>query len=128
MVPCRFYVTPKSYLDLISLYLQLLAQRRQELHAARDRLLNGLGKLQEANEVVDRMQGELALLQPVLVEKTAATQELLMQVRHCSSTPVLRRFCSGVARHTSGLGSADDPPRCNRLPCSLSHTAPACQP
>ena len=77
---CRFYVTPKSYLDLISLFLQLLSQRQQELHAARDRLLNGLDKLQGANEVVDRMQRELAALQPVLVEKTASTQELLLQV------------------------------------------------
>eukprot|EP00967_Tisochrysis_lutea_P098188 scaffold144806_cov19-Tisochrysis_lutea.AAC.6 len=47
---------------------------------ARDRLLNGLAKLQETNIVVDRMQTELNELQPVLAEKTKDTQRLLVQV------------------------------------------------
>jgi dynein heavy chain len=48
--------------------------------AARDRLLNGLAKLQETNITVDAMQKELAALQPVLAQKTADTQQLLLQV------------------------------------------------
>jgi len=48
---------------------------------ARDRLLNGLAKLQETNIVVDRMQRELSELQPILAEKTKDTQRLLTQVR-----------------------------------------------
>lgn len=43
---CRMYVTPKSYLDLIALYIQLLRERRTALALARERLLNGLAKLQ----------------------------------------------------------------------------------
>jgi len=76
----RYYVTPKSYLDLIHLYISLLRGTRQEMAMARDRLLNGLAKLQETNIVVDRMQTELNELQPVLAEKTKDTQRLLVQV------------------------------------------------
>lgn len=47
---------------------------------ARDRLLNGLAKLQETNVVVDRMQHELSELQPILADKTRDTQRLLAQV------------------------------------------------
>jgi len=53
----------------------------QEMAMARDRLLNGLAKLQETNIVVDRMQRELSELQPILAEKTKDTQRLLTQVR-----------------------------------------------
>ena len=52
----RYYTTPKSYLDLISLYLQLLAEKREEFSVARDRLLNGLQKLTETNTLVDSMK------------------------------------------------------------------------
>ena len=48
---------------------------------ARDRLLNGLYKLNETNSLVDGMKAELALLQPVLEAKSQATAELLAQVR-----------------------------------------------
>ncbi|KAJ9522811.1 hypothetical protein QJQ45_019799, partial [Haematococcus lacustris] len=76
----RFYVTPKSYLDLIHLYISLLRGKRQDMALARDRLLNGLSKLQETNVVVDKMQRELNELQPVLAAKTVDTQRLLIQV------------------------------------------------
>ncbi|GBF88264.1 dynein heavy chain axonemal protein, partial [Raphidocelis subcapitata] len=76
----RVYTTPKSYLDMISLYLELLAAKREENGAARDRLLNGLRKLQETNSLVEGMRGELAALQPVLASKAAATAELLARV------------------------------------------------
>ena len=52
----RYYTTPKSYLDLISLYLRLLADKREEMALAKDRLLNGLQKLNETNSLVDRMK------------------------------------------------------------------------
>ena len=66
----RYYTSPKSYTDLISLYTSLLAEKRTEYGEARDRLLNGLNKLQETNAVVDTMQAQLNQLQPVLEEKT----------------------------------------------------------
>lgn len=76
----RYYTTPKSYLDLITLYLQLLNEKREEFSEARDRLLNGLQKLTETNALVDNMKLELADLQPVLEAKSKATAELLKKV------------------------------------------------
>ena len=76
----KFYTTPKSYLDLINLYTSLLAEKREELGNARDRLLNGLMKLDETNELVANMKIKLGELQPVLVEKSAATEILLVEV------------------------------------------------
>jgi len=58
---------------------------REEVAAARDRLLNGLSKLQQTNSTVDSMKSDLALLQPILEAKAAATAQLLVQVgRHFS--------------------------------------------
>lgn len=73
---CRYYTSPKSYMDLISLYTSLLAEKTGEYGEARDRLLNGLNKLQDTNAVVDSMQAQLNQLQPVLEEKA--------QVHSCS--------------------------------------------
>ena len=58
----------------------LLFCLREEYMVARDRLLNGLYKLNETNQLVDGMKAELALLQPVLETKSKATAELLVQV------------------------------------------------
>ena len=79
----RFYTTPKSYLDLINLYISLVAEKRQETTLARDRLINGLLKLEETNTIVDTMQVELIELQPLLKEKGEATAKLLEQVSLC---------------------------------------------
>lgn len=76
----RYYTTPKSYLDLINLYLQLLREKREEYTVAKDRLLNGLYKLNETNALVDGMKAELAELAPVIEAKAASTAELLIKV------------------------------------------------
>ena len=48
----KVYTTPKSYLDLIYLYLHLFKSKRQELNANKIRLANGLHKLEQANKQV----------------------------------------------------------------------------
>jgi len=48
----------------------------------RDRLTNGLNKLQQTNEVVARMKQELDDLKPILHERSRKTQELLVNVQH----------------------------------------------
>ncbi len=45
----QVYTTPKSYLDLINLYLSVLQEKRDELAKLRRRLAVGVGKLEEAN-------------------------------------------------------------------------------
>jgi hypothetical protein len=81
----RYYVTPKMFLDLVSLYDSLLRSKQAELEGARARLLCGIQKLQETNAAVDVMTQQLNDLQPLLAEKTGTTQKLLEQV--CEGPP-----------------------------------------
>ncbi len=53
------YVTPTSYLELITLFQQLLAQKRAENEKAFSRYSTGLQKLQSSSEQVAVMQIEL---------------------------------------------------------------------
>ena len=48
----KVYNTPKSYLDLINLYMHSLDQKRKELSSNVIRLTNGLTKLEQANNQV----------------------------------------------------------------------------
>ncbi|GBG25533.1 Dynein heavy chain 6, axonemal [Hondaea fermentalgiana] len=74
------YTTPKSYLDLIELYMSMLHDKRGELTLARDRLSNGIIKLEETNEMVQNLKQELNELMPVLEEKSKDAEVLLKQV------------------------------------------------
>ncbi|XP_050398729.1 dynein axonemal heavy chain 6 [Patella vulgata] len=73
----RYYTTPTSYLELINLYLTMLAERTKILKNARDRVKNGLLKLLETNDVVDKMKVELVGLEPELKKKSESTQVLM---------------------------------------------------
>lgn len=52
----KYYITPKSYLDCVNLYIVLLDEKRKESIAAQDRFLNGLNKLKETNELIATMK------------------------------------------------------------------------
>ncbi|XP_060619679.2 dynein axonemal heavy chain 6 isoform X2 [Anolis sagrei] len=73
----RYYTTPTSYLELINLYLSMLSEKRKELVSARDRVKNGLTKLLETNELVDKMKLDLSALEPVLKEKSVDVEALM---------------------------------------------------
>lgn len=72
------YVTPTSYLELISTFRTLLESKRAENTKMKNRYLVGLEKLQSSAEQVAGMQGELQALQPQLI-KTVAEVEALME-------------------------------------------------
>lgn len=74
------YSTPKSYLDLIHLYTEMLSEKREEKMKVQKRLVVGLDKLQEANSVVSSLQEELTALQPILAQKKVETDELIVVV------------------------------------------------
>ncbi|XP_076584320.1 dynein axonemal heavy chain 6 [Chaetodon auriga] len=73
----RYYTTPTSYLELINLYLSMLEEKRQQLVFARDRVKNGLTKLLETNELVDKMKVDLSALEPVLKQKSIDVDALM---------------------------------------------------
>ncbi|CAF0978027.1 unnamed protein product [Adineta ricciae] len=55
----RNYVTPSNFLELTTGYRKLLYEKRKELCDARDKLSNGLGKIEEAKVQVTQMSVEL---------------------------------------------------------------------
>ncbi|CEL99773.1 unnamed protein product [Vitrella brassicaformis CCMP3155] len=74
------YVTPKSYLDLISLYLKMLEEKTEQLSTQRNRLAVGVTKLEETNKEVANLKTELTALEPVLKQKKQEAEELLVVV------------------------------------------------
>eukprot|EP00879_Flechtneria_rotunda_P029616 GHRR01032042.1.p1 GENE.GHRR01032042.1~~GHRR01032042.1.p1 ORF type:complete len:1612 (+),score=608.41 GHRR01032042.1:122-4837(+) len=74
------YTTPKSYLELIALYKTLLAQKRAELQAAKERLQNGVEKIAQASAQVADLQQNLREEQIVVEEKKAQTDALIHSI------------------------------------------------
>lgn len=58
----RVYTTPKSYLDLINLYLIALDQKWNEFNINKNRLSNGLKKLNNTNANIAELKVKLAEL------------------------------------------------------------------
>jgi dynein heavy chain len=75
-----FYVTPKSFLELIALYVGMVQEQRERMDAAISRLSVGIQKLTDTNKLVSGMREELNELQPVLKVKTTEAEELLVRV------------------------------------------------
>lgn len=74
------YTTPKSYLELISLYKSLLETKRADLKASKDRLENGVDKIAQASNQVAELQGALQGEQIIVEEKKAATDALIVSI------------------------------------------------
>ncbi|CAL1172366.1 unnamed protein product, partial [Cladocopium goreaui] len=73
----KVYVTPKSYLDLISLYLEMIQEKKDEKDVSLKRLQTGVDKIDEANSFVNNLQEELTKLAPVISEKIKEADELV---------------------------------------------------
>ena len=54
------WTTPKSYLELLSLYRNLLAKKREENDKAQARLIAGIQKLVQCGETVAQLEVEVA--------------------------------------------------------------------
>ena len=61
-----FYVTPTSYLELISSFIQLLKEQRDVVSQGKFRYDVGIEKIEEAASSVASLQKDLEDLQPVL--------------------------------------------------------------
>jgi dynein heavy chain len=76
----RVYTTPKSYLDLISLYNKVLETKRLEFNTNKNRLAIGLRKLNDTNSNIAELKIKLAVMQPKLVVKNEELKVALVQV------------------------------------------------
>jgi dynein heavy chain len=74
------YTTPKSYLELISLYDSLLAQKRADLKVQKDRLENGVDKIAQASAHVKDLQTNLQQEQIIVEEKKSTTDALIVSI------------------------------------------------
>ncbi|KAK7127569.1 hypothetical protein R3I93_020220 [Phoxinus phoxinus] len=75
------YVTPKSYLELLSIFSSLIGQKKQELHSARQRMKTGLDKLLSTAEDVAKMQEELEMMRPQLEEAAKDTVVTMEKIK-----------------------------------------------
>jgi len=76
----KVYTTPKSYLDLIQLYKEMLSSNQAKVEDQRERMVIGVQKLDETESLVSGLKADLTKLQPVLEEKTIAADALLKSV------------------------------------------------
>lgn len=71
------YVTPTSYLELLTMYKQILGAKRKEVGYQTNRLRSGLDKLESANREVEEMKIQLREMQPELEKKNKEVIELM---------------------------------------------------
>ncbi|XP_018092353.2 dynein heavy chain 11, axonemal-like [Xenopus laevis] len=74
------YTTPKSFLELIKLYWNLLGKKRNELVQKMERLENGLQKLQTTALQVEDLKSKLAIQEVELHQKNRDMEALIAKV------------------------------------------------
>ncbi|KAK0159284.1 hypothetical protein PV328_010180 [Microctonus aethiopoides] len=75
------YVTPSSYLEMLSNYGKLLQRRKSELSAGILRFRTGLDKLNSTEIEVKQMQIQLTNMKPELEKATIATASVINQIQ-----------------------------------------------
>jgi dynein heavy chain len=89
------YTTPTSYLELINIYTGMLTEQRRDIQSRVKRYAGGYLKLQETNTVVEQLQVDLTRLQPVLVQASKDTAQLLVDLqRDQAEASVQREQCA----------------------------------
>ncbi|XP_069500104.1 dynein axonemal heavy chain 1 [Ambystoma mexicanum] len=75
------YITPKSYLELMGIFSQLIGKKKQELKTAKTRMKTGLDKLLQTAEDVAKMQAELETMRPLLEEAAQDTVTTMEKIK-----------------------------------------------
>lgn len=77
----HYYVTPKSYLDFLKLYLKMQEAQTNKIKNNSNRISTGLRKLYETFDTVGEMKTKLKAMAPALLEKNEATFKLMESLR-----------------------------------------------
>lgn len=72
-----YYVTPKSYLEFLKLFIKMHELQTNKIKNDSDRISNGLHKLYETFDTVGDMKTKLKAMAPALLEKNEATLKLM---------------------------------------------------
>jgi len=71
------YVTPTSYLEVLSTFKTLLAIKREEVQTAKKRLVIGLDKLESTEVEVDILKKQIIEMQPVLIQTSKEVSDMM---------------------------------------------------
>jgi dynein heavy chain len=71
------YVTPTSYLELLSIFSKIFGLKKNELIQAKKRTKTGLDKLLLTEKEVTKLRGELEQMQPLLAEAVLETTQTM---------------------------------------------------
>ncbi|RXM27080.1 Dynein heavy chain 11, axonemal [Acipenser ruthenus] len=74
------YTTPKSFLELLKLYKNLLGKKRKELTQKMERLENGLQKLQTTASQVEDLKAKLAIQEVELHQRNKDMEALIAKI------------------------------------------------
>ena len=74
------YVTPTSYLELLSIFSKIFGSKKNELIMARKRTKTGLDKLLSTEKDVTKLRADLEQMQPLLVEAVAEAETTMATI------------------------------------------------
>ena len=74
------YTTPKSFLELINLYIKILSEKHAEFQGKIERLNSGLDKLKSTGVMVEELKSQLALQEIELGKKNEEADHLIKVV------------------------------------------------
>ena len=75
------YVTPTSYLELLKTFKLLHKMKKMEISDVRDKLANGVAKLESAGKDVAELQIKLREMQPVLKKTQKEVEEMMIVIK-----------------------------------------------
>lgn len=75
-----FYVTPTNYLELLKSYSVILGRTKKQIGGQRDKLSNGLSKLDEARVLVEDMNTMSEVKRVDVQKKTKGAEELVLEI------------------------------------------------
>ena len=102
-----FYVTPTSYLELLSTYEKTLQGKRNDVGTLRDRLKVGVEKLVSTEKQVNELQATLTEMEPVLIKTQAEVEEMIIQITQDKASAAETKAVVEVEEASASKKAAD---------------------
>jgi len=112
----NYYVTPTSYLELITTFKTLLAARREYTTQLRNRYQVGLDKIDTTEKSINVMQKELEEMQPVLKKTAEETDEMVKIVS--AENVEANKIRESVAKEEAVASQAANASKAIEMECS----------
>jgi dynein heavy chain len=119
------YVTPTSYLELLSTFRKILGEKREEIGTARHRLSVGLDKISSTEVAVEKMKVDLVELQPVLVKTTAEVEELMVKIAKDKADAAEKKAVVEVEERAASTKAAECKEIADSAEAGLAEALPA---